>query len=223
MYVRYLKKQYNGKIPSGTNKGDLLREIRIRCAAERGDKACAVYAAAQDKGKPDSDGNYPSVPVKYAVHRCVAVLQYIGPMGQDLDAWGASGDVTKPGEGIFANLYGVRYETESLSTQSAPSTEYEVEKVVGRRLTRWGHLVAVEYEVKWVDYPPTHNLWMKASDIPLPIRQDYHANEKARQEAGGAAAACPGAAAAAPDPTTDGTHIPWGRHHHAMDVNLKFN
>ena len=206
MYVRYLKKQYNGKIPSGTNKGDLLREVRIRCAAERGDKACAVYAAAQDKGKPDSDGNYPSVPVKYAVHRCVAVLQYIGPMGQDLDAWGASGDVTKPGEGIFANLYGVRYETESLSTQSAPSTEYEVEKVVGRRLTRWGHLVAVEYEVKWVNHPPTHNLWMKASDIPLPIRQDY--NKKARQEAGGAAAACPGAAAAAPDPTTDGTHIP---------------
>ena len=206
MYVRYLKKQYNGKVPSGTNKGDLLREVRIRCAAERGDKACAAYAAAQDKGKPGPDGNYPSVPVKYAVRRCVAVLQYFGPMGQDLDACGASGDVTKPGEGIFANLYGVRYETESLSTQSAPSTEYEVEKVVGRRLTRWGHLVAVEYEVKWVNYPPTHNLWMKASDIPLPIRQDY--NKKARQEAGGAAAACPGAAAAAPDPTTDGTHIP---------------
>ena len=109
MYVRYLKKQYNGKVPSGTNKGDLLREVRIRCAAERGDKACATYAAAQDKGKPGPDGNYPSVPVKYTISRCVAVLQYLGPMGQNLDAYSASGDVTKPGE-ISANLYGVRCE-----------------------------------------------------------------------------------------------------------------
>ena len=133
MYVRYLKKQYGGKIPSGTNKGDLLREVRIRCAAERGDKACAAYAAAQDKGKPGPDGTYPSVPIKYAIGRCVAVLQYLGPMGQDLDSYSADGNVTRPGEGE-------------------------------------------------------------------------------------AAAACAGAAA--PDPTTDGTHIPWERHHHAMD---KFN
>lgn len=86
VYDLYMGRQFGNKPPSGTNKKDLIEEIRVRVAAEKGNKACQDYVEASDDTVLGDKCPVPRPLGVVAPRTFYGILITIGPLGAN---WGA--------------------------------------------------------------------------------------------------------------------------------------